>query len=295
MLMAARPLLAPASGSSAALRRGLLARPSPRRLTTSSGGGSSSGSSSSRALRSLLLSTVMATTTASAMRVICYGDSLTAGTSPPLDTLHPYAPYLERAISTTAPASLVRHLGLPGVTATAMLQYVDDEQSGLRSLLKRASPHLALILAGTNDLGYNSESEPIVRALCGLHQVCHDLDVPTVAIGIPPSAYQAQNAAAAELASSVNREMREWCEARGDMPTWTRTFCAGTVVKSGGGGGAFATFVDHPIATWARDDELWAPDGLHFSPEGYQRLGEGLASNVADRLQTLSSAQAGSS
>ena len=40
------------------------------------------------------------------LRVLCYGDSLTAGTSPPLDTLHPYAPQLEAAIG---PSVLVRH------------------------------------------------------------------------------------------------------------------------------------------------------------------------------------------
>ena len=69
-------------------------------------------------------------------------------------------------------------------------------------------------------------------------------------------------AEAAELAILVNRELRAWCSERGPM-------CA---------------FVEHPITRWDKDDGLWAPDGLHFSPEGYRVLGEGLADAVRERL-----------
>ena len=43
--------------------------------------------------------------------------------------------------------------------------------------------------------------------------------------------------------------------------------------------------VDHPIASWGRGDARWAPDGLHFSPEGYRVLGEELAGVVKERLE----------
>jgi lysophospholipase L1-like esterase len=218
------------------------------------------------------------------MRVLCYGDSLTAGTSPPLDTLHPYAPVLERALGSTT--ALVRHLGLPGWTASSMLQYANDEH-GLNSLLKRGSPDLAIILAGTNDLSYTSDDQSILRALYGLHEMAHDLEVPTLAVGILPSAYQAQQAEAAELAISVNRGLREWCSTRGSMVPWRRTFAGGTIVKTGGGNGPWATYIEPPLSRWQRDDGLWAPDGLHLSPNGYTKLGEGLAGAVAQRLHSL--------
>ena len=194
-------------------------------------------------------------------RVFCYGDSLTAGTSPPLDDLYPYAPVLERAIGPST--AIVRHRGLPGATAEMMLQYADDEQRGLRSLLKRGAPSLVVILAGTNDLGYNSESTPIVAAVVGLHQIAHDLEIPTVAIGIPPSAYQSMQSEAAEVANMVNRELQSWALERPSL-------CA---------------YVDHPITSWSKGDARWAPDGLHFSPDGYQFLGEGLAGIVMERLE----------
>ena len=116
--------------------------------------------------------TAVTTALAAPLRVFCYGDSLTAGTSPPLDELYPYAPTLEKALGSSV---LVRHRGLPGVSADAMLQHADDEQNGLRSLLRKSSPALVIILAGTNDLGYASGSAPIVRSVCGLHELSHEL------------------------------------------------------------------------------------------------------------------------
>ena len=191
------------------------------------------------------------------LRVFCYGDSLTAGTSPPLDDLYPYAPVLEATIRSTQMMDaevMVRHRGLPGATAALMLQYADDEQRGLRALLRKTRPNLAIITAGTNDLGYNSESAPILEALCGLHELSHALGVATLAVGIPPSAYQAMHSEAAELANMVNNELRHWCKGCG-----------------------LCEYVDHPISTWGQGDARWAPDGLHFSPVGYTAIGEGLA------------------
>ena len=197
---------------------------------------------------------------AAPQRVLCYGDSLTAGTSPPLDALYPYAAVLENAIGSSV---LVRHRGIPGATAAMLLQCVDDEQRGLRSLLRKSSPSLAIILVGTNDLGYHSESA-IVHAIRSLHEHSHALSVPTLAVGIPPSAYQAMHSEAAELANQVNRELRAWCE---------------------GCEGGLCAYVDHPISSWSSEDDRWAPDGLHFSPAGYAAVGEGLAGVVAERLR----------
>ena len=193
------------------------------------------------------------------LRILCYGDSLTAGTSPPLDELYPYAPTLEKALGSSV---LVRHRGLPGVSADAMLQHADDEQNGLRSLLRKSSPALVIILAGTNDLGYASGSAPIVRSVCGLHELSHELGVPSLAVGIPPSAYQAMQPEAAARAREVNDELREWCNERIQL----------------------CSYVEHPVGSWSEGDARWAPDGLHFSPEGYAMVGERLAGVVTERL-----------
>lgn len=68
--------------------------------------------------------------TRGAHRILCYGDSLTAGTSPGsggyLD--HPYAPHLQAKLREALPSkfgnAVVRHRGLPGWTGTSVLACV---------------------------------------------------------------------------------------------------------------------------------------------------------------------------
>ena len=68
-------------------------------------------------------------------RVLCYGASTTEGVSPPYEERFPYAPVLQQTLGDEV---VVRHRGLPGWTATAMLDYANDEQRGL--LVPRARP-----------------------------------------------------------------------------------------------------------------------------------------------------------
>ncbi|KAJ1460793.1 SGNH hydrolase-type esterase domain-containing protein [Pelagophyceae sp. CCMP2097] len=164
----------------------------------------------------------------------------------------------------------MRHRGRGGVTAADMLTSVDDERHGLRTLLLKNEPALAVILAGTNDVGHHvhAGAEPIFQALCGLHGVAHLLGVPTVAVGIPPSGYQAAVPAAAAVAADANGKLRAWCEARPDT-------CA---------------YVDHPVSPFTRGGAYWSPDTLHLSPEGYRHVGRELADVVADRLRRIAAA-----
>lgn len=220
------------------------------------------------------------------LKILCYGDSLTAGTSPPRDELYPYGLHLEQSLrkqisatSTNAmPLSplMVRWLGLPGWTATSMVESI-DAPNGLRSLLRSVRnktgsvPTLCIILAGTNDLAYQVEARPIVAALEGLHQSCHEEGVATVAVAIPPSAWQAKNTDAAKLASDVNQGLKRFCE---QQPN------------------SMATFALNPIemfdtASRGNGPTLWSPDGLHFSPDGFQALGEGLAQDVMKALSQI--------
>ena len=206
-----------------------------------------------------------------ATRIFCYGDSLTAGTfnmGEP-DQLFPYAPHLERALCANGDSFMVRHRGLPGWTAAAMNDNVDDETRGLRGSLRRIKEAagddppvaLAIILAGTNDLGCYADAASILEALQGIHLASHACNVPTLAVGIPPSGFMARDEYAAKTAAEVNSSLRDWCASE-----------------------AMADFEPHPIATFEPSSGLWSSDGLHFSPEGYRVTGEGLAAAVRRRL-----------
>ena len=203
-------------------------------------------------------------------RILAYGDSLTAGTyRMDEEQLYPYAPHLERVLNSGALGgvpTVVRHRGLPGWTAKAMLDYADDEQRGLCGILWRIrdpSVALAVILAGTNDVGCFASADETLKALTGLHGAAHALGVRTLAVGIPPSAFQARDRVAAETVAEVNERLCAWCDAQRD---------------------ALAAYAPHPVRSYEPGGALWASDGLHLSPEGYRATGEGLAGVVRRRL-----------
>ena len=207
-------------------------------------------------------------------KVFCYGDSLTAGTSPPLPELFPYGPHLESELRRLVPdaSPIVRRSGYPGWCATTMADPSTlDGSSGLRTFLrtisaKTGSPaSLSVILAGTNDLAYESDSRPIVDAILALHRASHGEGVPTAAVGIPPSMWQRQSSDAANLAATVNKSLEGWC--------------------SSSEAGGMATFVECPIDISSVGNKLWSSDGLHFSPAGFKALGEGLAPSIAKIIQ----------
>ena len=199
-------------------------------------------------------------------RILCYGDSLTAGTSG-FNEEYPYAPYLEAKLRETRGDNvMVRYRGLPGWTTEHMVEDLDGERTGLRSALRK-DLSLVILLAGTNDMGYGKSADEITANLKLLHNVCLDYGVPkTLAIGIPPSGYQSQNEAAAALASTVSANL----EALEEDPR--------------------VTFVPFPFE-YERDGDNWYPDGLHFSKTGYKLLGESLAPAVEKILNSLDAQQ----
>jgi lysophospholipase L1-like esterase len=193
-------------------------------------------------------------------RILCYGDSLTAGSSPPNWEMFPYASYLEQALhqQTTLHHAVVRHRGLPGWTAAQMLAEANGDQTGLRTAIRIGAPiDLVILLAGTNDLGYSDQPMPIVQSILALHQLCYDEGVRhTIALGIPSSGYQSVNQPASMVAQTINNELAGFAQRE-----------------------PRATFVPFPF-DYQQGDDKWAPDGLHFSPAGYQVLGTSLAPTV---------------
>ncbi len=208
----------------------------------------------------------------STKKIICFGDSLTAGTSPPLNEDFPYGPHLEAALQTNYEAygrSLVRWRGLPGWTASALLQ--EGGFSGILDNIEKATSgpaDLAIILAGTNDLAYESDSKSIFQSITQLHEVAHSKGVQTMAIGIPPSAWQTQSASARLVANQVNHMLENWAK------------------DTGSSNKCMASYFPFPITLYDKESGLWSPDGLHFSPTGYKLIGESLAPAVTMALDS---------
>lgn len=201
-------------------------------------------------------------------KVFCFGDSLTSGSSPPFVESFPYGPHLEKAIRTASGKedSMVRWKGYPGWTASNLLQ-----EGGLGALLDdiqfKTGTHvdLVIILAGTNDLAYEKNPDIVFKDIKSIHDVAHGRNIHTLAIGVPDSAWQQQSVETANVAREVNAKLQEWSDTHSDL----------------------VDYEPFPIAKFDPNSGYWAPDGLHFSPQGYQYLGENIAPKVTTILSNI--------
>ena len=164
-------------------------------------------------------------------RILCYGDSLTAGTSPPFNQLFPYGPFLETELNTSKEEEVVvRWRGLPGWTSQQMVDCINDSNIGLQSSLDgicNPSLSIVIILAGTNDIGqltssfgstnYNIDAQA-VQPIIKLHKTClnsvddngTNKNIHTIAIGIPSSEWQVMNQDAATLCNDINKALQQF-------------------------------------------------------------------------------------
>jgi len=157
----------------------------------------------------------------------------------------------------------VRHLGYPGWTAQQLREEAASDR-GLQTVIRSIQdPPLSVVilLAGTNDLGLLPMPSVKADNIIALHDICHAEEIPhTIAIEIPPSAYLAMQPTASDQAQEMNRLLKEYCE------------------NSNGR----VTYFEFPFE-YKPGNELWSPDGLHFSAAGYRKLGESLAP-VVERI-----------
>mmetsp|Transcript_50180 Transcript_50180/g.113905 ORF Transcript_50180/g.113905 Transcript_50180/m.113905 type:complete len:304 (+) Transcript_50180:62-973(+) len=224
-----------------------------------------SGSALALSLMASLTPVVALASLARPQRILCYGDSLTAGTTSL--GYFPYASVLEAGLKSRGLDVVVNHLGYPGWTADTLVQEADGPD-GLKFLLRASKPEhdLAIILAGTNDLGYPGQGEKprefqIFDNIWALHLMAHERGVKTLAISIPESGYQSAVASARALRDSVNQLLQKKCQE-------PKSMCA---------------YFDCPVP-YDRTSGLWEEDGLHFSPQGYSSLGKSLVPVVHELL-----------
>ena len=257
-------------------------------------------------------------------KVFCFGDSLTAGTSPPYEReLFPYATYLEEALRTRSTSStntniadadadaaniennesndndnnachlpeytsvVVRWKGFPGWQASTL-----RDDGGLATIISNLIVKggeddepppppldLILILAGTNDLAYEDDSSVIVSNIQGIHEIAHSYGCKTIALGIPPSGWQIQDSnKVGNIANEVNEKLQSWCCCDNDVGGSSSSTASSSSCST------MVTYVPFPIKEFDRDSGLWAPDGLHLSPEGYKTIGVSLSPIIANIL-----------
>ena len=246
-------------------------------------------------------------------RVFCLGDSLTAGTSRKKGGFFPYAPYLEKALNdhgedTTATNNItVEWKGFPGWTSFMIRGKLEKE--GLKDFVEKEKEQdesntnnnnnnnnntkheenlpppppfdLAIILVGTNDVfRKHPNPENIFNSIRKLHELVLDKGscTKTLALGIPPSGW-GRKPERGRVAAAVNQQLETWF-----MTTGTSTSTNSTSNSSSNSSSSYYT--PFPISTYDPSSNLFAEDGIHFTPEGYEYLANALAPIVTEILST---------
>lgn len=202
-------------------------------------------------------------------RVVCYGDSLTAGFCNSGVQFEPYGRTLVKELKASGIPCEVIVSGHNGRTAkemvaalsTSILDVVELPGKGLARILDEdAPPDIVIIMAGTNDMGKGAKMEAIAQDVARLHAACHRRGVPTIALVPPPAPSAPPQRENCRL--RLQGLLEEWAAGEAGVEA---VLDPGQWAPSGGSG-------------------IWDADGLHFCPGGSILLGQSLAPHVAKLL-----------
>lgn len=190
-----------------------------------------------------------------AVRILAFGDSLTEGWYSFGTKFHPYTCKLQsllESLSTSKSFNIVNK-GVSGETT-------DQMNARLPLVVGRDGPFdLAIILGGTNDLGFSFEKdgEPLFQRLRSLHEIALKHCPLSVAVTIPESGFDERFVVLKEKRSRVNSLLQNYVQDHGD-----KMLLSDLSAKL-------------PHSSLSEEDRrrFW-DDDLHFSPAGYDRMAE---------------------
>ena len=206
-------------------------------------------------------------------RVLCYGDSLTAGFWSGGHAFHPYATQLSRRLGGCA----VDHIGLSGYTSAQMaatlggnttegdVDATRQRWATLDEALERTAYTHVVVLAGTNDLsrlrhaGGPRSAADVVDDVAALHKRALASGAQTLALTVPQPAFEGVRPQMAAGRAEINAGLRDFAAAkeRVTLPD-------------------LEPLLPHLNATAEERARLW-DDGLHLTPAGYDTLGDAVA------------------
>lgn len=202
-----------------------------------------------------------------AFRILAFGDSLTEGWCDFGSKFHPYTRKLQSLIQSLSNAKSVDvvNRGVSGETT-------DQMNSRLGLVLDKDGPFdLVIILGGTNDLGFslNKDGEPLFRRLRSLHELALRHSPLSVAVTIPETGYEAldQFTALREKRLQVNNLLKNYVQ---DYDS-KMLLCD------------LSTKLPRKFLSDEDRRKFWADD-LHFTPAGYDRMGEIIFENIKHRF-----------
>lgn len=216
------------------------------------------------------------------MRILAYGDSLTAGLHSNGSGLAPYSGWLAAALSQRQPpdtaAVQADCVGASGLKASQLasdsrlnqgenLDVFARKYPGLAHRLDRQQYDCVLIMLGANDLAASYSAEETIESIAALHTLCHKRGVRTVALGVPPN----QQDILVSTQDSAHDEPSESAVENRSRKAATNRLLAEYAASSSGQCLFIST--DDLLLAGAAAAAVFEPDGLHWSPAASMRFG----------------------
>ena len=203
-------------------------------------------------------------------KILCYGDSLTAGYCCKGLKFIPYSTSLKQTLSDEYGLNVdIHHHGYSGWTAREMKRCIDEENvedftgnngPGLRTALQK-NYDLLILMAGTNDLGFGESVENIFENIRYMMDVSLQRKISVLNIGIPDSSCKVS--VVTKKRDSVNTLLKKHAKTTPNL-----------------------TYITCPVE-YSKTSGYYDPDGLHFSESGYSLLGRELGKHVFQSLNVV--------
>mmetsp|Transcript_14074 Transcript_14074/g.23411 ORF Transcript_14074/g.23411 Transcript_14074/m.23411 type:complete len:223 (-) Transcript_14074:1740-2408(-) len=206
------------------------------------------------------------------MKILCYGDSLTAGFS--MLGMH-FTPYGEtigsRLMMDGISSGSVTSIGMSGWTTGDMIAGLEcsknvdlcgNEGPGLVRLLEEGHYDVVCLMAGTNDIGTGVDEEEIFGNLKNLSNISMEKGgsaSKTVLLSIPPIGAEGRATWIKTKRDIINQGIQRFVEQ--NSPRMVFIDAASQLPNPGSHSGS------------SSESELWDRDLLHLSPKGYETLG----------------------
>lgn len=205
--------------------------------------------------------------------ILAFGDSLTHGSSTPYRKPHPYAIKLKEYM----PLSNIVEMGVPGEVTSSMMER-------LKVTLHKTNdvPSVVVLLGGTNDIGRGLSNSVIVSNIIRMHDDIRLLKLQspekygvmkhTILMTIP----RMTNDRFRKNRIQINHELRNYvAKSASDYDGFTllmdieNVFAFTPCIPSG------INDLCQPRSFNVTNTQYWDRDSpLHFSPQGYDRIGE---------------------
>lgn len=197
------------------------------------------------------------------IRILCLGDSLTAGYHSWGMAYHPYANRMENRLKHRWPSKTfdITVDGVPGDTVVNGT-FLNRLEHQLAEVKQRRYDWI-IVLGGTNDIGWGLKPAEIVHSLEEIWN--KELESGATVLAL--------NVAASRVCDSAQGRARLE-ELNGSIVRYDKT--------------SFFSADLYALVPWPSDDEeeqdrIW-DDGLHFTPAGYDMMGEVVADRLIDLL-----------